>query len=122
MALPDPVTVAAAAPNPQIKLGTIQVDGYGSKRIDLNSGGYQSLINHSYLKTGTKHYLQLLLTKDATDPYSSLTKAVTASVSLTINTPLFGFSNTDMVNLHKAFTDLVASSDVTVLKLLQFQS
>lgn len=122
MSLADPITVAAASPNPEIKLAVIQLDGYGSKRLDTNSGGYQSLISHSYLKTGTKHYLQLLLTKDAVDPYSGLTKSMTASVSLTINRPLFGFTDTDMVNLAKAHTDLIADSEVTIAKLLQFQS
>lgn len=122
MSLADPVTVAAASPNPELKLAIIQLDGYGSKRIDTNAGGYQSLINHSYLKTGTKHYLQLLLTKDAVDPYSGLTKSMTASVSLTINRPLFGFSDSDIVNLAKLHSDLIADSEVTVAKLLQFQS
>nr|QDH86462.1 MAG: hypothetical protein H4Bulk46361_000002 [Leviviridae sp.] len=122
MALPDPVTVAAAAPNPEIKLGVTAFPGFGSKRIDLNNGGYQSVINHTTLKSGVKHYVQLLLTKDATDPYGAVTKQVVASVSLTINRPAFGFTDTEMINLVKAHTDLIADSEVTVAKLLLNQS
>jgi len=122
MALPDPITVAAKTPNPEIKLGTVLFDGYGSTRLDLNKGGYRSVINHSKSKQGSKHYLQLLLSKNATDPYSGLVREMTASASFTINRPLFGFSDEDMIALAQAHFDLIQDSEVTVQKLLQFQS
>lgn len=120
--LADPITVTAAAPTPEIKLAVVRSDGYGSERTDTNAGGYSSIINHSKTKTGTRHYLQLLLTKNATDPYSGLTRQVVASVSFTINRPSFGFADADMVALAKALTDLRDDSEVTTARLLQFQS
>lgn len=120
--LADPVTVAAAAPTPEIKLAVSRSDGYGSERVDINGGGYSSIINHAKTKTGTRHYMQLLLTKNATDPYSSLTKEVVASVSFTINRPSFGFSDADMIALAKALSDFRDDTEVTTARLLQFQS
>lgn len=120
--LADPVTVVAAAPTPELKLAVTKSDGYGSERVDTNGGGYSSIINHAKTKTGSRHYLQLLLTKNATDPYSGLVKSVTASVSFTINRPSFGFTDAEMIALAKALSDLRDDSEVTTARLLQFQS
>lgn len=120
--LVDPVTVVAAAPTPELKLAVVKADGYGSERTDINGGGYSTVINHTKTKTGNRHYVQLLLTKNATDPYSGLTKQVVASVSFTINRPSFGFLDADMVALAKALTDFRDDSEVTTARLLQFQS
>lgn len=118
----DPVTVAAAAPTPQLKLAVVRSDGYGSERNDTGGNGYSTVINHSKSKTGDRHYVQLLLTKDATNPYTGLPQKQVASCSLTIHRPSFGFSDADMVALAKALTDFRDNSDVTTLRLLQFQS
>jgi hypothetical protein len=120
--LADPITIAANSPNPEIKLAIIKQDGYGSERTDTNGGGYSTLINHTTVKAGRRHYLKLSLTKDATDPYTALTKSVQASVSLSIARPPNGFSDTDIINLVKAFTDTLADSEVTPAKLIQQQS
>lgn len=120
--LADPITVAAAAPNPSIVLAVVRSDGYGSERVDTGGNGYRTIINHSSTKNSNRHYIQLLLDKDASNPYTSLTQKQTASVSLTINRPLFGFTDTDVVNLVKAFTDLLADAEVTPAKLIQKQS
>jgi hypothetical protein len=61
-------------------------------------------------------------TVNATDPYSGLVKKQTASVSLTITRPSFGFTDAAMVALAKALTDFRDDSEVTTAKLLQFQS
>lgn len=120
----DPVTIAAAAPTPQLVFGVIRSDGYGSERVDTNGGGYSTVINHTKsTKTGLeRHYLQILQKKNATDPYSGLVKSVTASCSLTINRPSFGFTDADIVALSKALTDFRDNTDVTTLRLIQFQS
>lgn len=120
--LADPITIAANSPNPELKLAIIRSDAYGSERVDTNGGGYTSVINHSKSKNGNRHYLQIVLTKDATDPYSGLTKSVKASASFSISRPPFGFSDADIVNLVKALTDTLADSEVTPGKLIQFQS
>lgn len=123
--LPDPVTVAAAAPTPALSLAVISSDGLGSERVDTGGGGYSTVINHVKAKKAgnpDKHYVQILKRVTAVDPYSTLTKDVVASASLTINRPAFGFTDADMVALTKALFDFVYDTEVTPLKLLQFQS
>lgn len=120
--LPDPVTVAAASPTPALVLALVKQDGYGSERVDTGGNGYSVIINHTKGKNGNRHYVQMLLNKDATDPYSGLTKKQTASVSLSISRPPFGFSDADIIALRKALTDFLDDSEVTTAKLIQFQS
>jgi len=121
--LPDPVTIAAAAPTPALVFTTVKSDGYGSERVDTGGNGYTVIINHTRPKGGgDKHYVQMLQTVNATDPYSGLVKKQVASVSLTISRPSFGFTDAAMVALAKALTDFRDDSEVTTAKLLQFQS
>lgn len=121
--LPDPVTIAAAAPTPQLVFTLVKQDGYGSERVDTGGNGYTVIINHSRPKGGgDKHYVQMTRTVNAPDPYSGLMKRQVASVSLTISRPGFGFTDADMTALAKALTDFRDDSEVTTAKLLQFQS
>lgn len=120
--LADPFTIAANSPNPALVFAITRSDGYGSERTDTGGNGYQTIINHQKTKNGDRHYLQVIQTKNATDPYTTLTKSVRATASISISRPSFGFSDTDLVNLVKALTDILADSEVTVAKLIQFQS
>lgn len=121
--LPDPVTVAAAAPTPALVFTIVKSDGYGSERVDTGGNGYSVIINHTRPKGGgDKHYVQMTQTVNATDPYSGLVKKQVASVSLTITRPSFGFTDAAMVALAKALTDFRDDAEVTTAKLLQFQS
>lgn len=122
--LPDPVTVAAAAPTPSLVFATIKSDGYGSERVDTGGNGYSVIINHSRGgKTGNdRHYVQMTQTVNATDPYSGLTRKQVASVSFSISRPSFGFTDAAIVALAKALTDFRDDSEVTTAKLIQFQS
>lgn len=121
--LPDPVTVAAASPTPALVFAIIKQDGYGSERVDTGGNGYSVVINHSKnAKTGNRHYVQMTLTKNATNPYSGLVQSVKASVSLSISRSVFGFTDADIVALAKALTDFRDDSEVTTTKLIQFQS
>jgi hypothetical protein len=121
--LPDPVTVTAASPTPQLVFTVVKSDGYGSERVDTGGNGYTVIINHQRTKGGgDRHYVQMTQTVNAVDPYSGLTKKQVASVSLTINRPSFGFTDAAMVALAKALTDFRDDSEVTTAKLLQFQS
>jgi hypothetical protein len=121
--LPDPVTVAAAAPTPSLVLAVVKSDGYGSERVDTGGNGYSVITNHSRPKGGgDKHYVQMTQTLNATNPYTGLVQKQTASVSITIVRPAFGFTDAAMVALSKALTDYRDDSEVTTAKLLQFQS
>ena len=120
--LPDPVTVAAASPTPELKMAIIKSDGYGSERIDTNGGGYTIITQHQRTSKGARHYLQILQTVNAVDPYSGLTKKQVASCSFTINRPLFGFTDAAIVALAKALTDYRDDSEVTTARLITNQS
>jgi len=122
MALPDPITVAAASPTPQLVLGLIRFDGYGSERVDTGGNGYTTVINHTPGKTTNRHYVKLTKKLNAVNPYSGLTQAKEASVSMSIARPDFGFTDADMVALVTALRDFVFDSEVTPAKLLQNQS
>jgi len=119
--LPDPVTVAASSPTPELILGMIKQDGYGSERFD-GTNGYTVIINHTRGKNGNRHYVQMTQAVDAPDPYSGAIKRQVASVSLTIQRPQFGFTDAATVALVKALTDFVYDGEVTPAKLIQFQS
>lgn len=120
--LVDPFTITAAAPTPELKFAIRSLTGMSTTRIDTNGNPYSVVINHSDNKSGAKHYLQVIQTKNAVNPYSGLTEQVVASASLTINRPKFGFSDADMVALAKLVTDIRDDTEVTTLRLLQYQS
>lgn len=119
--LVDPITVVAAGSNPALTFGIVNQDGYGSERRDLNDGGYTLKINHGKLKDGERHYIQILLAKDVTDPYTAIVRRKEASASLSCTLPV-GFTSTEGVNLIQALLDTIADTDVTTTKLLQWQS
>lgn len=121
--LADPVTVAAAAPTPSLVFAVVKSDGYGTERVDTGGNGYTVITNHSKPKGGgDKHYVQMTQTLNATDPYTGLVKKQTASVSMTIVRPAFGWTDAAIVALAKALTDYRDDSEVTTLRLVQFQS
>jgi hypothetical protein len=121
--LADPVTVAAAAPTPSLVLAIAKSDGYGSERNDTGGNNYSVITNHTKNKGGgSRHYIQMVQSVDAVDPYSGLTKKQIASVSFTISRPGFGFTDAAIIALAKALTDYRDDSEVTTAKLIQFQS
>jgi hypothetical protein len=119
--LVDPIPVTASAPNPAYSFAVIKSDGYGSERRDTSTGQHL-IFNHTTGKTGDRHYMKMSLGVDAVNPYTGLTQRQTATVSLSISTPPFGFTESAMVNFVKSFTDTLANSNVTVQRVLQFQS
>jgi hypothetical protein len=120
--LVDPIAVAAAAPTPALNFYVIKSDGYGAERRHNGTDKYYLTINHSTGKGGDRHYMQIRKTVDAVSPYTGLTSQQTASASISISVPPFGFDEAAMVALVKALTDTLADADVTTTKLLQFQS
>jgi hypothetical protein len=122
--LVDPFTIAAAAPIPQLTMSIVKSDGYGSERVDTGGSGMTLMVSHTPSKgnAGNRHYLNLRWTKDATNPYSGLVQKQSASVSLSISRPVFGFTDTEMVDLVEALRDTLFDSEVTPLRILQFQA
>lgn len=117
--LADPMAIAARSPTPAVNLAVIRADGYGSERRDVN-GLYSAIINHSNGRNGTRHYLQMKWTKDATNPYSGLVTPQTASVSIALQRPAYGFTASEMDQLWLLAYDAYVVA--TTAKLLNFQS
>jgi hypothetical protein len=120
--LADPFTIAAAAPIPALTFSVVRSDGYGTERVDTGGAGFGTVINHSQGKNGDRHYVKVTWTKDATNPYTGLVSKQSASVSLAISRPSFGFSDTEMVDLVEVMRDVIFDTEVTPLRLLQMQS
>lgn len=121
MALPDPVTIAAHSPTPQLVLSVIKSDGYGSERRDAG-GEFNVITNHDSSKGADRHYVKVTQTKDAVNPYTGTTSKQVASVSLSISIPKFGWTAAQAEALVNVLTDYISDSEVTVAKILQFQS
>lgn len=122
MALPDPITVAAAAPTPALTFSVVKRDGYGAERWDV-ANGYQLSFNHSTNPgSGERHYMKLSQTKDATSPYTGDVSKQTAVVSISASFPAFGWDASTKAALLKALTDTLADADVTNAKFLAFES
>lgn len=117
----DPVTVAASAPNPALTLAIVNQDSFGTERRDTLGGGYSTIIQHAKIKDGVRHYFQLIQEKDVTDPYSALVRRKKLSASVSMSIPV-GFTDTEAANLYKLLVDTIADADVTIVKLLQWQS
>jgi len=120
--LVDPIPVAASAPNPAYSFAITKMDGYGSERRDTATGLTLTITHQKRGANGDRHYIKLTSSLDAVNPYSGLTQRQVATVSMSITVPSFGFSEASMVNLMKALQDTLADSDVTAVKILQFQS
>lgn len=120
--LADPVSITAAAPTPALAFAIASVNGQSTRRVDTGGNPYTVYINHTSGKGGDKHYLQVIQTVNATNPYTGLVEQKQASCSLTINRPSFGFTDAAMVALCKLLTDFRDDDQVGTLKLLQFQS
>jgi hypothetical protein len=120
--LPDPITIIAAAPTPQLVFTKIRSDGYGSEAVDSGGNPYYVLIKHTPGKNGNRHYVRLTRRVDAVNPYGGLTTAQTAMVSMSISRPSYGYTDADMIALVTLLRDYVFDTEVTPAKLLQNQS
>lgn len=118
----DPITVAADSPTPALNFGVVAFVGEGSNRKDV-ANGYALNFNHSQnAKTGEKHYMQLQQTLTAVDPITGGNSVQTASVSLSVSIPSFGWDASHKQALVKALLDTLNDSDVTIAGFLNFNS
>lgn len=121
--LPDPISIAANAPTPALVFATVKSDGYGSERRDA-AGIYALVITHEDGKgrTPNRHYVKISETKDAVNPYTGGTSKQTATVSLSVSRPAFGWTTANVVDLIEALFDTVNDAEFTPTKLVTFQS
>lgn len=118
----DPVPVAAAAPNPAYSFAVVKSDGYGAVRVDTLGSNTEMVVQHTPGKGSTRHYVKLSFPKDAINPYTGQTQRVSASISLSISYPTFGFSDADKAAFWLALKSVIDDSDVTIARILQKQS
>lgn len=121
--LVEPITIDAASPTPALSFKRIRFDGYGSEFVDEGGNGFFVNINNTQNRNNqSRTFLQMLQKKNATDPYSGLTREVSAYAALTIMRPAFGFTDAEIVALVNAHTSFRTDTDVTTLRLIQRQS
>lgn len=121
--LADPITIAANAPTPSLVFKVVKADGYGSERRDVG-GVYSLVITHEdgKGKTANRHYVKISETKDATNPYTGGTSKQTATVSLSVSRPAFGWTTANIVDLIEALMDTLNDAEFTPSNLVTFQS
>jgi len=121
--LADPISIAANAPTPALVFAVTKSDGYGSERRDA-AGVYALVISHEDGKGRgpNRHYVKITETKDAVNPYTGGTSKQTASVSLSVSRPAFGWTSANIVDLVEALFDTVNDAEFTPAKLVAFQS
>lgn len=123
MALPDPVTVAASSPTPELVFVKTKFDGYGSEYIDNAGLGFKVIINHTQVKGGgTRHYVQVTQEKSYADPSTGLTRKAVGSASFSLSRPPGGFTGAEISALGKLLTDFRDDTEVTMAKLILLQS
>jgi len=120
--LVDPVTIAANSPTPSLVLPIVKNQDYGTVRLDAVNG-FTVTTKHDYLKGGgEKHYIQMVQSKIAADPYSDASTKQIASVSMTIVGPKYGYTSAQLVDVVEALMDYINDSEVTPARLVAFQS
>jgi len=120
----DPITVAASAPTPALSFAVVSYDGtgMGSIRKDVTNSYGLTIKHQQSPNTGERHYMQLTQTISAVNPLTGGTSLQTASASLSVSIPAFGWTASTKDALVKALTDTLADADVTITKFNQFQS
>lgn len=117
--LTDPI--ACAGTTPVTSWARVRTDGYGAEYVD-NGTGIKLIIKHEDTKGGKRHYLQLVETKDATDPYTGTTKKVISTCSVSMSIAAFGWTEAQAAALYALLVGVIADGDVTINKILQGQS
>ena len=117
----DPLSISAASPTPALDFAVVDTSRpYTSKRKD-DAGEYSLTIEHTPSKNGAlRHYLRVEQKKLVTSPTSGLDSYQTASVSVAISSPPFGFSAVDMTALYALIEDIVATA--TLARILNNES
>lgn len=121
MSVADPLAITAAAPTPALSLAvTDRSKPFQADRRDAG-GEYSATISHSSAKNGSRrHYIKVMDTKVATSPTTGLDSVQTASVSVSIAVPPFGFTDVQITALYELLDDVVRAA--TLAKILNMES
>lgn len=121
MSVADPLLIVAAAPTPALSLAvTDRSKPFQADRRDPG-GEFAAVISHTQAKNGSKrHYIKVTDTKIATSPTTGQDSVQTASVSVSIAVPPFGFTDTQVTALYELIDDVVRAA--TLAKILNMES
>jgi hypothetical protein len=118
----DPIGVSANSPTPALSFAVVSYDATGSTRKDVTNGYDLTFSHSSSPKTGERHYMQLKQAIVGVDPITGGNAALSASVSLSVSIPTFGWTASTKAALVQALIDTLLDSDVTIAKFLAYQS
>lgn len=121
MTIADPLAITAASPTPALSLAVIdRSKPYQADRQDAG-GIYSSSISHTAAKNGSKrHYVKVTQTIVATSPVTGLDSVQTATASVSISIPPFGFDVAAQTALYELIDDVVRAA--TLAKILNMES
>lgn len=121
MSIADPLAITAASPTPALSLAvTDRSKPFQADRRDAG-GEYALSISHSQAKNGSaRHYIKVTDSKTATSPTTGLNSVQTATVSVSISVPPFGFSVAEQTALYELIDDAIRAA--TLVKILNFES
>lgn len=121
MSVADPLAIAAASPTPALSLAvTDRSKPFQADRRDAG-GEYAATISHTRSKNGSaRHYIKVTDTKVATSPTTGLDSIQTASASVSISVPPFGFTDAQITALYELLDDVIRAA--TMEKILNFES
>lgn len=121
MSLSDPLVIVAAAPTPALNLAiTDRSKPFQADRRD-SGGEYSASISHSKAKNGAaRHYIKVSDAVVATSPITGLDSLQTATVSVAISVPPFGFTEAAITALYELMDDVIRAA--TLAKIQNFES
>lgn len=109
----NPIAIGASSPTPALNYKIIQQDGVGSVRLDAVNNFNLTFTHSNPLDNGNKaerHYMKVSQTKDAVSPYTGLTSKQSASISLSLSIPPFGWTAAEKVALIKQMVDILGAN------------
>jgi hypothetical protein len=113
---PQSITVGGGAKT-FVRIGSTTPATKGS--FQTTDGAYRLDINQNKSANRFRHEARLTLVKVAADPISAVNKQVSASIIVTIDEPLWGFSDADLIDgVTGLFTLLNASTYAKTQTLL----
>jgi len=120
MSVADPLAISAASPTPALSLAvTDRSKPFQADRRDAG-GEYTATISHSMGKNGSKrHYIKVNDTKVATSPTTGLDSIQSASVSVAISVPPFGFTEAQITALYELMDDVIRAATLTKIQNME---
>jgi hypothetical protein len=124
MSFTDPIAIAAASPTPALTMSRVSTGNFKSTYFDL-ANGYTFNVEHSdptnHGKKQERHYARLQETKSVTLPSGSVVLQA-ASVSISMSVPPYGWTTAQKVALFLALFGSILDSDVSVAKLIGYET